>query len=200
MLLLMRCIATARSCFDIQQSDVFRGCQSLLHLLPESSSLPCPENLSSLFWHSLISQLRKTMKPYSPSCRRMSSGSCDLNNKNSTCHHRNLSVRSRMPWRCGSAMMGPQRDVGDRCWMDMRCPQISIDFPVDQGILRWIKQASPSSDQAAAAEKVDKSSTEAVLREQMQRHKKDLQSMLEVPLFGISGYRKGIEGFFVQKS
>jgi len=36
--------------------------------------------------------------------------------------------------------------------------------------------------EAAAAEKVDKSSMEAVLREQMQRHKKDLQSMLEATL------------------
>lgn len=82
--------------------------------------------------------------------------------------------------------------------------EMSIDFhkfPSWSGYFSLDQAASiSSSDQAAAAEKVDKSSMEAVLREQMQRHKKDLQSMLEVPLFGIPGlpgYRKGIEGFFV---
>lgn len=82
--------------------------------------------------------------------------------------------------------------------------EMSIDFhkfPSWSGYSSLDQAASLSSDQAAAAEKVDKSSMEAVLREQMQRHKKDLQSMLEVPLFGRpglpelpEGYRKG---FFV---
>lgn len=82
--------------------------------------------------------------------------------------------------------------------------EMSIDFhkfPSWSGYSSLDQAASLSSDQAAAAEKVDKSSMEAVLREQMQRHKKDLQSMLEVPFFGntriTEGYRKGIEGFCV---